>query len=145
MLPTLFAVFVIGSAFAYYDYKFSRFHFIDFAEHIFLTGSNGTVFVPESEAYIVVFYSSRQGDQRDDQDDLREILAHENIGTRPVLAIDLSQQFHAPHENVTHISAEINTLLPVLRRFNILHSPSVMLIVRENGSRYKQASRVEKR
>ena len=45
---------MIAAAFAYFNYKFSEYKFINFKELVFYTKND--VFKPTQEKYIVVFY-----------------------------------------------------------------------------------------
>ena len=49
---------MIAGAFAYFNYKFSEYKFLDFKQWVFYEKSN--VFIPTEEKYIVVFYSSKE-------------------------------------------------------------------------------------
>lgn len=137
MFSSFFAAFAVAGAYGYYNYKFSRFHFVDFSELVFYTG-DGTVFEPVEESYILFLYSSLQGGFEEFKSRIN------NSGGVTILVVDLAQTRRESADNVIYITAGINTLLPLIRRFNVLHSPSVMLIKREKGTLFKQESRLEK-
>lgn len=122
--------------YSYYSYKFSRFHFVDFSEWVFYTG-DGTVFEPTEESYIVFLYSSLQGGFEEFSSRVN------NSDGITMLVVDLAQTRRESADNIIYITAGINTLLPFIRQFNILHLPSVMLIKKEKGTLFKQASRLE--
>ncbi|GHV03625.1 hypothetical protein AGMMS50229_03210 [Campylobacterota bacterium] len=127
---------MVAIAFAYANYRFARLHFIDFSEWVFYTG-DGTVFEPMDDSYILLFYSSLQSDAP------TIAKAINNKNGFPILALDLAQTRLNSQDNVIYITAGINTLLPVLRRFNVIYSPSVMLIERQKGALFKQSTLVE--
>lgn len=133
---SFFAAAMVAAAYAYYSYTFSRFNFINFSEWVFYTG-DGTVFEPQDARYLLVFHSSLQGE-------IDEVLLKvNNSANLPVLVLDLAQTRKPSKENVIHITAGINTLLKAISRFHIRHSPSVLIIERQSGPLYKQASLVE--
>jgi hypothetical protein len=136
LAASFFAAFMAASAYGYYSYKFSRLNFVDFGEWVFYTG-DGDIFEPNGDMYAVLFYSALQ------EEAMNVLRRVNNAKQLPVLAIDLSQSRQPSINNVVFVTAGINTLLPLLRRFNITHSPSLMLIKREKGALYKQATLVE--
>jgi hypothetical protein len=135
-VSTVFASFfgaaMIAGAFAYFNYKFSEFKFVNFSEWVFYT--NNDVFIPDEEYYLVVFYSSKlEG-------------ATEKIAAAktpyPMIAIDYYQQQTESNENIIFLRAGTNTLLSFIQRFNIYRSPSVFLIKQSKETLYKQDSMI---
>ncbi len=124
---------MIAGAFAYYNYKFSQYRFIDFKEFVFYTKSQ--IFEPREPRYVVVLYSSHMGEPKE---------ALEHLGERQkVLAIDLYQRRKAAEGNVTYLTAGTNTLLKFVHRFHIREVPSYFMIKKENDKGlYKQDSRI---
>lgn len=135
-LPFLFASFfgaaMVASAFAYFNYKFSQYNFIDFSENIFYTKSE--IFTPTKEEYIVIIFSSNMQDFKELEKYYKD---------RKILAIDLYQRRFPSTEKVTYISAGMNTLLKFIQRFNIYEVPSIFLIERVKKSNYKQMSMIK--
>ena len=124
---------MIAAAFAYYNYKYSQYRFINFKETILYTKSK--LFVPEANRYIVVVYSSHMGDIAD----AAKPLAARNR----VLAIDLYQRRRAKEGNVTYATAGTNTLLKIIHRFHIREVPSYFMLKRQNSrGLYKQDSKI---
>ena len=78
LLASFFGAVMIAAAFAYFNYKFSEFKFINFKEWIFYEKKD--IFVPKEPKYIVVFYSSRESNAMDE-------LARLSLNM-PILAID---------------------------------------------------------
>ena len=127
---------MVAAAYAYFHHTYSRFNFIDFSQWVFYTG-DGTVFEPSHERYLLVVYSSLQGDGE-------EVLARvHNPKALPVLMIDLSQARKPSKKEVVYLTAGMNTLLETVQRFNIRHAPSALWIERRSKSVYKQASLME--
>ncbi|WP_457596576.1 hypothetical protein [Hydrogenimonas sp.] len=133
VFASFFGAAMIAAAFAYYNYKFSQYRFIDFKEWILYTKSK--IFVPEAPRYVVVMYSSHMGEP---EKALRE------FGKRNrVLAIDLYQARRASEGNVTYLTAGTNTLLKIVHRFHVTEVPSYFTIEKQpKEGLYKQTSRI---
>ena len=135
-VSTIFASFfgaaMIAGAFAYFNYKFSEFKFVNFSEWVFYTKDD--IFVPSEEQYLVVFYSSKM-------EGAAEKIASARTAY-PVIAIDYYQQQADPSENIIFLRAGTNTLLSFIQRFNIYRSPSVFLIKKAKETLYKQDSMI---
>ncbi|WP_456323757.1 hypothetical protein [Hydrogenimonas sp.] len=124
---------MIAAAFAYYNYKYSQYRFINFKETILYTKSK--IFEPKAERYIVVAYSSHMGDI----EDKLEPLARKN----EVLAIDLYQNRRRKEGNIIYLTAGTNTLLKIIHRFHIREVPSYFMIKKQNDNGlYKQDSKI---
>lgn len=133
LFASFFGALMIASAFAYYNYKFSEYKFIDFDEWVFYKKSD--IFKPTREKYTILVYSSNMGDVNKT---LTKITKKNQI-----LAIDLFQKNRAGTiGNVTYMSAGMNTLLPFVQRFNIYEIPSAFRI-KKVKKRYKQDSLIE--
>jgi len=135
---TLFASFfgaaMVASAFAYFNYKFSEYKFINFNEWIYYTQKD--IFVPTEERYMVLFYSSKMG-----QD---EKFINELKPEYPILAIDMYQREFENTQNAKYLRTGTNTLLKTIQRFNIYQAPTVFIIKRFKDSLYKQDSMIQK-
>ena len=57
LLASFFGAAMIAAAFAYFNYKFSEYKFIDFSEWVFY--EDQALFIPTRERYLVLFYSSK--------------------------------------------------------------------------------------
>lgn len=136
---TLFASFfgaaMIAGAFAYFNYKFSEFKFVNFDEWVFYTQND--LFKPDKEIYIVLFYSSKQ-------DDFVQQLQKKHHTAYPVIAIDYYQQVYDNTEEVTFLRSGTNTVLKFIQRFNVYEVPTVFLIKKTKDSLYKQDSMIRK-
>jgi hypothetical protein len=124
---------MIAAAFAYFNYKYSQYKFINFKETILYTKSK--LYEPKASRYIVVVYSSHMGDISN----ALEPLARKNR----VLAVDLYQQRRPSEGNVTYVTAGTNTLLKIIHRFHIREVPSYFMIKKQNDKGlYKQDSKI---
>lgn len=133
IFASFFGAAMIAAAFAYSNYRFSQYKFIDFSQWIFYTKKD--IFTPEHDKYTVVVYSSNMQDfstivdkvSKDDQ----------------ILAIDMFQQKRGREDGVLYIGTGMNTLLQVVQRFNIYELPSAFRIKRYKGLNFKQDSLIE--
>ncbi len=134
LLASFFGAAMIAGAFAYFNYKFSEYKFIDFSQWIFYEKND--IFKPTEEKYIVVFYSSKE---QGTMDKLAKVRL--NI---PVLAIDYYNQVRENTKNTTFLRSGTKTSLDFIQRFNIYESPSIFFIKRSKDSLYKQDSMIRK-
>lgn len=134
LLASFFGAAMIAAAFAYFNYKFSEYKFIDFNKWVFYEKSN--LFTPKEEKYIVVFYSSRV---KDTVSLLRDV----NLNI-PILAIDYYNEVYPNSKNTTFLRSGTNTSLSFIQRFNIYESPSIFFIKKTKDSLYKQDSMIRK-
>jgi len=125
---------MIAAAFAYFNYKFSEYKFIDFSEWVFY--EKNTLFKPSHEKYVVVFYSSRQKDTMD-------LLAKTDLNI-PILAIDYYNHVRENTSTSTFLRSGTKTSLSFIQRFNIYESPSIFFIKKHKDSLYKQDSMIRK-
>lgn len=132
LLASFFGAAMVASAFAYYNYKFSEYKFVDFSEWIFY--QEKTVFTPTEPYYIVVFYSSKQPGT---VEKLSRAKAR-----YPILAVDYYQKAPPSSGNVIFLRGGTNTSLKFIQRFNIYHSPTVFTIKKNKETLYKQDSMI---
>jgi len=134
LLASFFGAAMIAASFAYFNYKFSEYKFIDFKEWIFYEKSD--IFKPKADKYIVVFYSSRQNNTQ-------KLLANTNLNI-PILAIDYYNNSYKNSKNTTFLRSGTKTSLNFIQRFNIYESPSIFFIKKTKDSIYKQDSMIRK-
>lgn len=134
LLASFFGTTLIALAFAYFNYKFSQYQFIDFKKWTFYEKSD--VFAPKEDKYIVVFYSSRESDT---QDKLADIDL--NI---PIIAIDYYNTVRKNSSTTTFLRSGTKTSLSFIQRFNIYESPSIFFIKKSKDTIYKQDSMIRK-
>jgi len=131
ILGSFFGAFMIASAFAYFNFKFSEYKFIDFSKITFF--SDRKLFTPKHNKYIMVIYSTKA------TPDIRSLI-HNN--KYPVLAIDINQKQLKNTTNLIYLRSGINNILQVIQRFNIYTLPSAFLIKKNNNVLYKQNSAI---
>jgi len=134
LLASFFGAAMIAASFAYFNYKFSEYKFIDFKEWVFYEKSD--IFVPKKDKYIVVFYSSREKDTM-------QLLADVNL-TLPILAIDYYNRVRENTKSTTFLRSGTKNSLAFIQRFNIYESPSIFFIKRTKETLYKQDSMIRK-
>ena len=134
LLASFFGAAMIAGAFAYFNYKFSEYKFIDFKEWTFYEKSN--IFTPSADKYVVVFYSSREPNTQ-------KLLANTNLNL-PILAIDYYNKVYPNSKNTIFLRSGTKTSLSFIQRFNIYESPSIFFIKKTKDSIYKQDSMIRK-
>ena len=125
---------MIATAFAYFNYKFSEYKFINFHEWIFYEKSE--IFIPKEDKYVVVFYSSKDKNTK-------ELLANVHLRLH-IIAIDYYNKVSENTKNVTYLRSGTTTSLKFIQRFNIYDSPSIFFIKRNKDTLYKQDSMIRK-
>jgi len=134
LLASFFGATMIALAFAYFNYKFSEYKFIDFKEWVFYEKSD--IFTPKADKYIVVFYSSRETGTMDK-------LANINLNL-PILAIDYYNKVRPNSNYTTFLRSGTKNSLSFIQRFNIYESPSIFFIKKSKETLYKQDSMIRK-
>jgi len=125
---------MIASAFAYFNFKFSEYKFIDFKDWAFY--EKKAIFKPSADKYIVIFYSSKD---RRTMDKLAKIDLN-----LPILAVDYYNQVRENSEHTTFLRSGTNNSLRFIQRFNIYESPSIFFIKKSKDTLYKQDSMIRK-
>ena len=132
LFASFFGALMIASAYAYFNYKFAEFKFIDFDKWIFYEKKD--IFKPKDEKYIIVLFSSHK-------DNLKKLV--KQIKNRyKILAIDIYQKRFKNSKKVIYLTAGINRLIAFIQRFNIYTVPSLFIIKRVKKNRYKQDSMI---
>jgi hypothetical protein len=134
LLASFFGAAMIAAAFAYFNYKFSEFKFINFKEWVFYEKTD--IFTPKAENYVVIFYSSNKPGATK--------AIQEAKSKYPILAVDYYQHAVVSTDKVTFIKSGTNTLLKLIQRFNIYNVPTVFIIKKVKESLYKQDSMIRK-
>ncbi|WP_428738140.1 hypothetical protein [Sulfurimonas sp.] len=134
LLASFFGAAMIAGAFAYFNYKFSEYKFIDFKEWVFYEKND--LFTPKEDKYLVVFYSSKQKNAINEITNLQAEF--------PTLAIDYYNHVIPNTNRVTFLRTGTNTSLKFIQRFNIYKTPSIFFIKKQKDSLYKQDSMIHK-
>jgi len=134
LLASFFGAAMIAAAFAYFNYKFSEYKFIDFKDWVFYEKND--ILTPQADKYIVIFYSSKEKGTM-------EKLANTNLNI-PILAIDYYNEVQTKSENTIFLRSGTKTSLSFIQRFNIYESPSIFFIKKSKETLYKQDSMIRK-
>jgi len=134
LLASFFGAAMIAGAFAYFNYKFSEYKFINFNEWTFYEKSD--IFSPKADKYVVIFYSSREPNTQ-------KLLSNTNLNI-PIIAIDYYNKVYPNSKNTTFLRSGTKTSLSFIQRFNIYESPSIFFIKKHKDSIYKQDSMIRK-
>lgn len=134
LLASFFGAAMIAAAFAYFNYKFSEYKFINFNEWIFYEKSD--IFKAKADKYVVVFYSSREPS-------IQKLLSKTNLNL-PILAIDYYNEAFENSNNTIFLRSGTKNSLNFIQRFNIYESPSVFFIKKHKDNIYKQDSMIRK-
>lgn len=133
ILASFFGAAMIAGAFAYFNYKFSEYKFLNFTEWTFY--KEKSLFTPSANRYIVIFYSSNVPGTM-------AYLKKVHASDYPIIAIDYYQQTAPSSDGIEFLKAGTNTTLKFIQRFNIYHTPSVFIIKKTNNMLYKQDSMI---
>jgi hypothetical protein len=134
LLASFFGAAMVAAAFAYFNYKFSEYKFINFKEWVFYEKKD--IFIPDADKYIVVFYSSKEKDTA-------RLLKETNLNY-PVIAIDYYNEIYENSQYTTFLRSGTKTSLSFIQRFNIYEVPSIFFIKKTKESLYKQDSMILK-
>jgi len=132
LFASFFGALMIASAFAYFNYRFSQYKFIDFRDWIYWEKSD--IFVPKYDKYTVIVYSSNM-------QNMDKILKKVDK-SKHILAVDLYQKRRENSKNVIYVTTGMNGLLKFIQRFHIMEVPSVFRIVKQRDLKYKQDSMI---
>ncbi len=133
LFASFFGAAMVASAFAYYNYEFSKYKFFDFSQTTFYQKSE--LFMPEDEKYTVLVYSSKMQNVEDITKNIKD--------DNKILAIDLYQKRFKEEDSIIHITSGMNTLLKFIQKFNIYDVPCAFEIVKQKNLKYKQNTRIE--
>lgn len=134
LLASFFGAALIATAFAYFNYKFAEYKFVNFKNWTFYEKSD--IFKPKEQKYIVVFFSSKQPDSV-------KMLSQVDLNY-PILAIDYYNKAHKNSTHTTFLRSGTKNSLLFIQRFNIYDVPSIFFIKKINNYQYKQDSMIMK-
>jgi hypothetical protein len=133
VFASFFGALMIGSSYAYFNYKFTKYNFIDFNQ--VTLWSKTDIFTPIKDEYIVVLFNSNN------KIVLQKI---KNLNRDyPILAIDINQKRFQSNDRVIFVTSSMSNILQVVQKFNIYSVPSFFMIKRQNKILYKQDSSVQ--
>ena len=137
-LTSVFASFIaaalVASVFAYNNYRFSKYKFVDFSKLSFY--EKAEIFAPKDDKFLLVIFTSNQSNWR-------EILEISDKNLK-VIAVDLFQKRLQNEPNLEFITSDINTILKLMQTLNIQTLPSSVEMKLQSGQIYKQDSKINK-
>ncbi len=133
LFASFFGALMIASAYAYFNYRFAEYKFINFDKWVFYEKKD--IFKPMDKEYVVVIYSSRKND-------IQKILKRVKNKVK-ILAVDIYQKRFKNSDRVIYLTTGINTILALIQRFNVYRVPSIFMIKKVKKYRYKQDSMIE--
>jgi len=130
----IFASFIgallVAGFFAYENYRFSQFKFIDFSKTILYTQND--IFTPKKNNYYMLIFSSKMSKI--------DALLKQIPKNYHIIAIDVYQRVHKNYKNVIFLRGGTNTILDVIWKFYIKKVPVYFEIKRYNKTLFKQNS-----
>lgn len=133
-MTSLVAVFFVTATYFYFNYKFSRYNYIDFNK-IYLY-SKQDIFKPKFDIYTLVIYSSK------DMNGINDIESKIEY-KYPVIAIDFYQTRYVFKHKIKSLITGTNTILSIVNDFDIEQVPAVLLIKRYKKDKFKQYSGIK--
>lgn len=130
---SFFGAAMIAAAFAYSNWRFSEYKFVDFSKLIFYTKKD--IFIPKHDIYTVVIYSSKM----QNFSNVLNKLSKDN----PIIAIDMFQEKRGEEGGVIYVTSGMNTILKIIQRFNVYELPTAFRIKRFKDNNFKQDSMIE--
>lgn len=125
----------MAAAFFYFQYTYSKFKVIDFSEFVFY--GKDYIFTPQEAEYIILLYNSKSSKFIDIAKNVP------NDDGAMILAIDYYQNTNQTNsDNITPLSAGMNTLLKFSKRFKIDTIPAYFRIKQKSAMKYTQDSRI---
>jgi len=121
---------LVAGVFAYDNYRFAKFKFIDFSQTILYTKDN--IFTPKKNHYYMLVFSSKMSNI--------DALLKKLPKNYPIIAVDFYQKVYNNKKNVIFVRAGTNTMISVIRKFNIKNLPVYFEIKRYNKNLFKQES-----
>jgi len=121
---------LVAGFFAYDNYRFSKFKFINFNQTILYTKND--IFTPKQNNYYMLVFSSKMSNI--------DTLISKIPKNYPIIAIDMYQLIYNNKKNVIFGRAGTNTIISIIRKFNIKKVPVYFEIKRYNKNLFKQKS-----
>jgi hypothetical protein len=121
---------LVAGFFAYDNYRFSKFKFINFNQTILYSKNN--IFTPKQNNYYMLVFSSKMSNI--------DTLIKKIPKNYPIIAVDMYQKVYNNKKNIIFLRTGTNTIISIIRKFNIKEVPVYFEIKRYNKSLFKQNS-----
>ena len=133
ILSSFVGALLVAASFAYNNYRFSKFKFIDFSKTILYTQND--IFTPKKDYYYMLIFSSHQTNP--------DKLLSQIPKNYPIIVIDMYQNVFKSKKNIIFARVGTNTLLKIIQRFNIYKVPVYFALKRYNKNLFKQDSKLK--
>jgi len=121
---------LVAGFFAYDNYRFAKFKFINFNQTILYTKNN--ILTPKQNHYYMLVFSSKMSNI--------DTLLKKIPKNYPIIAIDFYQKLYNNKNNIIFVRGGTNTIISLIRKFNIKQVPVYFEIKRYNKNLFKQES-----
>jgi len=121
---------LVAGFFAYDNYRFSKFKFINFNQTILY--SKNDIFTPKQNHYYMLIFSSKMSNI--------DTLVNKLPKNYPIIAVDFYQKVYNNKKNIIFVRGGTNTIISLIRKFNIKEVPVYFEIKRYNKNLFKQNS-----
>jgi len=121
---------LVAGAFAYNNYRFAKFKFINFDETILYSKHN--IFKPTNDYYYMLIFSSKMSDFQK--------LISQIPKNYPIIAIDMYGKTFDNTKQTIFLRAGTNTIIKIIQKFNIYKVPVYFVIKRYHKNLFKQDS-----
>jgi len=130
ILSSFVGALLVAASFAYNNYRFAKFKFIDFNNTLLYTKTD--IFKPHNNHYYMLIFSSKMSNI--------DKLLSQIPKNYPIIAIDVYQNKFSNKKNVFFVRAGTNTIISIIQKFNIYKIPVYFEIKKYNKTLFKQDS-----
>lgn len=130
ILSSFVGALLVAGSFAYNNYRFSRFKFIDFSKTILYTQND--IFTPKKDYYYMLIFSSHQTNP--------DKLISKIPKNYPIIIIDMYQKEFKSKKGEIFTRVGSNTFIKIIQKFNIYNIPVYFRLKRYNKNLFKQDS-----
>ena len=123
---------LVASFFAYQNYRFAKFKFINFSNTILYTQND--IFTPKQDNYYILIFSSKMGNP------YKLLQKIENKENYPILILDFYGKIYKGDKNKIFLRTGTNQIISIIRKFNIKEIPVYFSIKKYNNKLFKQDS-----
>jgi len=121
---------LVAGFFAYDNYRFAKFKFINFNQTILYTKND--IFTPKQNHYYMLVFSSKMSNI--------DTLLSKISKNYPIIVVDMYQKVYNSKKNLIFVRTGTNTIISIIRKFNIKEVPVYFEIKRYNKNLFKQNS-----
>ncbi len=124
---------LIAATFAYDNYRFSKYKFIDFSKTILYEKTN--LFVPQKNYYYFLIFSSKMDNVSN--------LINKLPKKYPIITLDIYGKVYSNKKGIIFVRAGTNTIIKIIRKFNIKKVPCYFGLKKYDKKLYKQDTNIK--